>query len=139
MKAGIVFAMVLALTLGMGGEAMARRGVPIQNYDNVPIVRADKATLTNDRVRKVIVLAAQRNRWIIAEDAANLVVATFSLKGKHSLTVEIRYSATQFSIEYRDSSNLNYAQGANGPVIHPTYNKEVKGLLDAINTELRTA
>jgi len=139
MKARIFAAVVLALTLGMGSEAMARRGVPLQNYDNVAIVRADRAPLTSARVRAAVVQAAQRSKWTIEEDAPNRVVATFSIRGKHSLTVEVRYSETQFSIDYRASSNLNYAQGANGPVIHPTYNKEVKALLDAINAGLQSA
>jgi hypothetical protein len=139
MKARIFVAAALALTLGLGGEAMARRGVALQNYDNVPIVRADKAMLTSARVREAIVRAAQQNKWVVGEDAPNRVVATFSIKGKHSLTVEVRYGETQFSIGYRDSSNLNYAQGANGPVIHPAYNKEVKALLDSINAALQSA
>ena len=139
MKTRILVAAVLALTLGLGGEAMARRGVALQNYDNIPIVRADNKALTEAKVRETIVKAAQRNKWIVEQDAAGLLVATFSIKGKHSLTVEMHYSATQFSIDYRDSSNLNYASGPSGPVIHPTYNKEVKALLDSINSGLRSA
>jgi hypothetical protein len=139
MKGRIVVALALALGLGVGGEAMARRGVPVQNYDNVPIVRADNATLTGARVREAIVRAAQQNKWVVGEDTPGFVVATFSIKGKHSLTVGVRYSETQFSIEYRDSSNLNYAQGAGGAAIHPAYNKEVKILFDAINAGLRGA
>jgi len=47
-------------------------------------------------------------------DGEARIVATFSIKNKHSLTVEIRYSGQQFSVVYQDSSNLNYAQGPNG-------------------------
>ncbi len=139
MKLGILIAAALALSIGMGGEAMARRGVAVQNYDNIPIVRADNKALTTAKVREAIVKAAQRGKWIIDEDAPELLVATFSIRGKHSLTVEIRYNATQFSIDYRDSTNLNYATGPGGPIIHPTYNKEVKALLDSINSGLRSA
>ncbi len=139
MRKLVAAAGALALIIGVAGDATARRGVAVQNYDNVPIVRPDGALLTSKRVREAIVRATQRNNWIIEQDAAGLVVATFSIKGKHSLTVDIRFSESQFSIDYHGSSNLNYTQGAGGPVIHPAYNKEVKVLLDTITAELRTA
>jgi hypothetical protein len=135
----IAMAGTLALIIGVAGDAVARRGVAVQNYENVPIVRADGALLTIKRVREAVVRASQRNKWIIEQDASGLVVATFSIKGKHSLTVEVRFSESQFSIDYHGSSNLNYTQGPGGPMIHPAYNKEVKALLDAITAELRTA
>lgn len=126
----------LALIVGLGGEALARRGVAVQNYESVPIVRPDGASLTTKRVREAVVRAAQRNKWIVEQDSPGFVVATLSIKGRHSLTVAIRFSDSQFSIEYRGSNNLNYMQGPSGPVIHPAYNKEVKALLDAITAEL---
>ena len=124
--------------MALPGESLARRGVPIVNYDNVPVVRVDKAVLTDARLREGIVRGVQRNRWIVLEDTPGRIVASLSIHGgKHSMTVEIRYGSGSFSIDYRDSNNLNYATGASGPVIHPTYNKEVKGLLDAINAGLQ--
>lgn len=120
------------------GESLARRGVPLENYDNVPVVRADRAALTDARIREGIVRGVQRNKWIVLEDTPGRLVASLSIHGgKHSMTVEIRYGAGTFSIDYRDSHNLNYGTGPSGPVIHPTYNKEVKGLLDAINAGLQ--
>src|SRR5262245_8621608 len=133
MKSATLIVTALALMLTLSSGAAARSGVAIQNYDNVPIVRADNAALTSARVRKAIVDATLQGKWTILEDAPGRIVATFSIRNKHSLTVEVRYSGTQFSIVYRDSSNLNYAQGANGPIIHPAYNKQVKALVDAIN------
>lgn len=136
MKAPVVVLVVFALALALSSEAVARRGVPIQNYENIPIVRADNVVLTSAKVREAIVRGTQRNKWIVTEDGPETIVATFSIRGKHSLTVEVRYTSTYFSINYRDSSNLNYKQGANGPEIHPAYNQQVKALLDAINAEL---
>ena len=139
MRSIILAATALALMLTFSSEATARRGVALQNYENVPIVRADNAILTSARVRQAIVGATLQGKWAILEDAPGRIVTTFSIRNKHSLTVEIRYSGTEFSVVYRDSSNLNYAQGANGPIIHPTYNKQVKALVDAINASLQRA
>ena len=79
----------------------------------------------------------QQGKWTIMGDEPGRLVATFNIRNKHSLTVEVRYSGTQFSVIYQDSSNLNYTQSPNGPTIHPTYNKQTKGLVDAINAGLQ--
>ena len=75
MKATLVAAMAMALMLALGGGAAARSGVAIQNYDNVPIVRADRAVLTAARVRQAIVGALQQGQWIIVDDGAGRLVA----------------------------------------------------------------
>ena len=139
MKPVFAIVTIAALVMALPGESLARRGVPIENYDNMPVVRVDKAVLTDARMREGIVRGVQRNKWIVLEDTPGRIVATLSIRGgKHSMTVEIRYGAGTFSIDYRESHNLNYGSGPGGPVIHPTYNKEVKGLLDAINAGLQS-
>lgn len=137
MKVTVFAAAALILTLALCSAANARRGVAVQNYENVPIVRADNAVLTGGRVRQAIVRATQQNKWTIMEDAPGRILATTTIKNKHSLTVEVRYSGSDFSINYQGSSNLNYAQGPTGPVIHPAYNQQVKALLDSINAGLQ--
>jgi hypothetical protein len=139
MRSRVLAATAVGLMLALGSGATARSGVAIQNYDNVPIVRADNAVLTSARVRTAIINATLhgKNKWTILEDTPGRILANMSIRSKHSLTVEVRYSESAFSIVYQDSSNLNYAQGSSGPVIHPTYNKQVKALLDAINASLQ--
>jgi hypothetical protein len=126
MKSTILAATALALMLALSGGATARSGAAIQHYDNVPIVRADNAVLTSARVRQAIVDATLqgKGKWTILEDAPGRIVAAFTRK-KHSLTVEIRYSGTEFSIFDRGSSSPK------------AYSKEVKTLVDAINASLQ--
>jgi hypothetical protein len=126
MKSAILAAMALALMLALSSGATARSGAAIQNYDHVPIVRADNAVLTSARVRQAIVGATlqSKGQWTILEEAPGRIVATFARK-KQNLTVEIRYSETEFGIVDRGSSNLK------------AYNKQVKALVDAINTGLQ--
>ena len=51
------------------------------------------------------------------------------MRGKHTAIVEIPYSASGFSIKYRDSVNLNYRKDDNGvEMIHPNYNRWVEKL-----------
>jgi hypothetical protein len=126
MKSTILAATALALMLALSSGATARSGAAIQNYGNVPIVRADNAVLTSARVRQAIVGATlqSKGQWTILEEAPGRIVATFARK-KQNFTVEIRYSETEFSIVDRGSSNLK------------AYNKQVKALVDAINASLQ--
>lgn len=137
MKSAILAAAALALMLVFSNGATARTSVAVQNWDNVHIVRADNAVLTAMRVRQAIVGAMQQGKWTILADEPGRLVANFNIRNKHSLTVEVRYSETQFSVIYQDSSNLNFALGPNGPIIHPAYNKQAKALVDAINAGLQ--
>ena len=126
MKSTILAATALALMLALSSGATARNGAAMQNYDSVPVVRADNAVLTSERVRQAIVGATlqRKGQWTILEDAPGRIVASFTQK-KYSLTVEIRYSGTEFSIADRGSNNQK------------VYNKQVKALVDAINASLQ--
>jgi hypothetical protein len=137
MKSAILVVAALALMLALGNGATARTSVAVQNWDNIQIVRADNSRLTDARVRQAIVGAMQQGKWIILADEPGRIVGNFNIRNKHSLTVEVRYSGTQFSVVYQDSSNLNYAQGPTGPIIHPAYNQQAKALVDAINAGLQ--
>lgn len=128
---------LLAAVLLPGHDANARRGVPIENYDNVVVARPDGKKLTPAKVREAIVMATTQLRWIVLEDNPGTIVTSLSIRGKHSMTVEIRYTGQSFSITYRDSSNLNYGRSGSGNDIHPTYNKEVRRLLTTINSTLQ--
>jgi hypothetical protein len=124
MKSTILAATALALMLALSSGATARSGAAFQNYGNVPIVRPDNAVLTSERVRQAIFGATLQGKWTILEDAPGRIVATYTRK-KHRLTVEVRYSGTEFSIVDRGSSSLK------------VYNKAVKALVDAINEGLQ--
>ena len=63
------------------------------------------------------------------EQSPGLIVATLTLRD-HLAVVEIPYSATSFSIRYKDSQNLRY--NADDRSIHSNYNGWVQNLNNAI-------
>jgi hypothetical protein len=86
--------------MALPGESLARRSVPIENYQNVPVVRVDKAVLTDARLREGIVRGVQQDKWIVLEDTPGLVVASLSIRsGKHSVAVEIRYGHSNCKLQ----------------------------------------
>jgi hypothetical protein len=108
--------------------------VPIVDYYNQPIAGA----ATIDSVRRAITTAAAGRKWTLTESGSGHMIATLVIRSKHTLVIDIRYSASMLDLRYRDSENLNYHKFDNGGrVIHPNYNNEVKALFDAINAALQ--
>ena len=82
-------------------------------------------------VEKVIVSAGMRARgWQISKVKEGLLLGTFTIRA-HQLTVDIPYTADEYSILYKDSENLRYNAKKN--TIHPRYNRAVANLARAIN------
>ncbi|WPB57088.1 hypothetical protein [Xylophilus sp. GOD-11R] len=111
-------------------NAVARSVVPIVNYENVP---TRSAGVTEAQVRQAIETAARSQQWDIREVAPGRMVATLSVRNKHTVVTDIEYSATTYSVKYRDSVNMKYEPADNAPgLIHPFYNRWVGDLKSAI-------
>lgn len=132
--------LVLAAFLGFGAlQAQAQRlPVPIVNHENVVVAGAPGRQLAAADVRKAILVAAEATgrKWSVAEAGPGRLVATYQVR-THTVTTEIRYTDTQFSVTYGGSINMKYGPGADGKgVIHPFYNQWVQEFVQAIRSEL---
>ena len=84
-------------------------------------------------MRKAIVRAGGGLGWQLRDNGPDAMIGTLILR-THTAVVDIPYSATQYSITYKDSTNLNY----NGTSIHSNYNGWIQNLHKAVNTQLNT-
>jgi len=87
--------------------------------------------LTEAQVEKAILRAATQLGWQTSKVKDGLIVATISLRG-NTAQVNIKYSATNFDISYKDSSGLKY----DGVNIHQNYNGWIHRLENAIQTQI---
>lgn len=87
------------------------------------------ANTSPEHVKKTILIAGASLGWVMKEQSPGLIVATLTLRD-HLAVVEIPYSATSFSIRYKDSQNLKY--NADDRSIHSNYNGWVQNLNNAI-------
>lgn len=130
--------MLLIIQSGCHG----RSSVPIVNIEDQAIVREDGKALTAEQVKHAIITAGSADKkiiWDINEEKEGHFVAKLVVRGKHTVVVDIFYSATRLSIKYRDSINLNHEKDKEGPgLIHPNYNRWVDDLLRAIMAEIQT-
>jgi hypothetical protein len=135
--------LVLATFLSFGAvsTATARAPVPIVNHANVSITSASGQQASAEQVASAIRAAAVATgrKWDVVEPAPGRLVATYHVR-THTVSIEIRYTASAYSVAYKDSVNMKYTPDAQGPgSIHPFYNQWVDEFMRAINAELRKA
>ncbi|WP_139117474.1 hypothetical protein [Endozoicomonas atrinae] len=106
-------------------------GKPIHNIDNATVnVTGTKEVSTAD-VRKAILKATSTKGWTVKEIAPGQMEATVHVRD-HTAVVDIDYSKTNYSIQYKNSINLNHK----GDTIHRNYNKWIILLDREIQKEL---
>ena len=81
-------------------------------------------------VAKNIRLAAKMMGWRLEDSGPGEILAT-NRKGQHAAIVSIRFDTVRFSINYRNSTRLDY----DGKRIHKLYNRWVGDLERAIQRE----
>jgi hypothetical protein len=96
-----------------------------------PALSASGKPLSRDQVRGAIVRAGASLGWQMKDESPNMLVGTILLRN-HTAVVEIPYSANNYSVKYRSSTNLNESNGN----IHKNYNGWIQNLTRGINAQL---
>ena len=91
----------------------------IQNIEGSTI----PAGLSDRQIQAAMVSGGQTRGWIVKAVRRGHMEATLFVRS-HMAKVDITYAAKGYSIHYRDSKNLGYADGK----IHRNYNKWVQNL-----------
>lgn len=105
------------------------RTAPIHNVDNASFVPNRQVTM-ND-VGDAITRAGGGLGWRMRKESEGHMIGTLALR-KHVAVVDITYNKSDFSIRYKDSTNLNY----DGTQIHSNYNGWIQNLEQAILAEI---
>jgi len=112
----------------------AQLSEPIANFEGMPIKTLGAAP-SPAQVREAIIQAGQGPReWTFVDAGPGRLIATLSVRDKHTAEVNIAYTPESYSVTYRRSRNLRY--NADGPTIHPSYNKWVEELVNNINHQI---
>ncbi len=104
--------------------------VPIKNFENQSIAQYGEATSTKSSVEKSIVRAAISLGWKTEVKSEKEIIATLDIR-KHQLVVVITHDDQNFSVKYKDSTNLKY----NGRKIHRQYINWVTNLIRSIHAQ----
>jgi hypothetical protein len=117
----------LALAVALAGCTTA----PILNVSEAPATNSAGKPLSRDQVRSAIVRAGASLGWQMKDESPNMLVGSIMLRN-HTAVVEIPYSANNYSVKYRSSTNLNEGNGN----IHKNYNGWIQNLTRGINAQL---
>jgi hypothetical protein len=106
--------------------------IPVQNVENAPInassTNYDLSDVTNAIKRAGIGLG-----WQMKEQTPGHIIGTLHLRN-HTAIVDITYTLDDYSINYKDSTNLKYNPSNN--TIHKNYNGWIQNLTNAIDVQL---
>jgi hypothetical protein len=114
-------------------NAHARGSVPIINHEAVPAITASGQPASAEQIRAALQAAGTPRGWQITPAGNGKALAVLNVRGKHSVSADVAYTRGQYSIKYRDSSNMNYEPSG---LIHPKYNMWVQTLVDETRIQL---
>jgi hypothetical protein len=124
--AAVVASVLVLLVVG------CRAAVPVYNVTDTPVA-ASKPNPSLDEVGRAIQRAGAALGWQMKETKPGHMVGTLSLR-KHVAVVDVNYSVKSYSIQYKDSTELDY----DGGNIHPNYNGWIQNLDKGIRAQLST-
>ena len=130
---------VIAFSAGCGQMKVKPISTPELN------VATAYSGMSAEDVESAILTACKNRGWKIINQTDDSIDATIHVRGKHSASVCISFSASHVKIDYKDSVNLRYGQyrdlekedeDIRIPKIHYNYNRWVEYLLLDINSAL---
>jgi len=104
---------------------------PIMNVDNAAVANTAGKPLTAEQVRIAIVRAGAALGWQMKDEGPGKLTGTLNLR-THTATIDIPYSASSYSIQYKSSTNLQESGGT----IHKNYNGWIQNLTRGIAAQL---
>ena len=114
--------------------AAALPPVPLQNHERIAVSVSDKTKLSLEAVKKAIVVGGASKGWWIVQESPGSVRLSVNAR-QHSATIDVSYGLDAYSIKYVSSENLDYAVRDGVETIHPTYNRWLRNLIQAITAE----
>ena len=121
--------LVVAATLIASGGC--RTTTPIVNISNAPLGPAPGANVSMEDVSRVIWTSGKKLGWVMQEVRPGELIGTLTLR-KHVAVITIRHDTSTFSIDYKDSRNLQQ----HDQEIHRQYNNWVQNLARTIQSEM---
>lgn len=107
------------------------RANPVYNVTDNDISTFGGGNMTLDQIKGAIVDAGTPLGWVFSDKGEGHLVATLAVR-KHMAVVDIMYNTKAYSINYKDSENLDF----DGTNIHKNYNGWVQNLQKRINIKL---
>ncbi len=119
--------LVAVMTAGLAG---CPHQALVYNVKDAPVMSVKK-NISLDQMKKAIIVAGAGLGWNMTETSPGKIEGVLYLRS-HVAKVDIPYNTMNYSIKYKDSSNLDY----DGQKIHSNYNGWVQNLDKAIKNQI---
>jgi len=119
------------LALSMVIMAVGCTTQPIYNVTGSPVATSSGKAASMQEVQSAIVRAGAALGWQITPEKPGQMTGRLALR-THQAVVDINYDTKQYSINYRDSVDLNAKDGQ----IHRNYNGWIQNLDKGIRSQL---
>ncbi len=116
---------------GVMGVFTGFKLAPVYNVENAPVPSRPDRQLRLDEVEQAIIGAGSKLNWKMTREGEGRLTGTLDLR-RHTALVNITFDLLQFSVTYRDSTNLRYENGQ----IHHNYNEWIRNLETEIKRSL---
>ncbi|MDR3299085.1 MAG: hypothetical protein LBU43_03560 [Candidatus Accumulibacter sp.] len=127
MKKFLSCAFILAVFLCMPLAHGRSENMP--QFKDYPILLTSAGN-AEKTVHDAIVKAAIRRGWRVVQDTPNVLRLSLDVRGKHQVAIEVKIDGGNASVNYINSTNLNYSKDDEGrESIHPSYRKWVTTML----------
>jgi len=124
---------MLAIVAGLSMMFFGCGAAQIYNVNNNAIEGASDTQVSSSDVEKAILRAGGGLGWVMKKVKDGQIQGTLTLR-THVAIVSIKYNTKEYSINYVDSTNLDYNAAAN--TIHSNYNGWVQNLNRAIQVQI---
>lgn len=132
-RAGLGAMTVCLALLAMIG---CRAGGQVYEVKEAPVQTASGKSLTLEQVQKAIIDAGIKQTWIMTPIKPGQMLGEYNVQS-HQIHVLIPYTTKNYSILYKDSSNLRYDPEKR--TIHVNYAKWIERLDNEIKMRLSAA
>ena len=124
------------LCLVAGGATGCKGGAQIYQVKEAPVQTATGKVPSTEQVQKIIIEAGVKLGWVMAVVKPGEILGTRNVR-IHTASVTIPFTAKNYSILYKDSTNLKYNAGAQ--TIHQEYTYWIQELDNEIRARLTAA
>ncbi len=135
MSRALILPALLVAALALAG---CRQLAPVENINNEAfgnLTYGNARPLTLSDYEKAIIRAGTNRNWTFERVTPGHLEGRVIVRGKHEAVVDILFDTEVYSIEYKDSKNLNYDSAENK--IHPNYNSWITLLDNDIRKEVQ--
>jgi hypothetical protein len=127
--------MALSLALAFLTPTPALADVEVTSWNNVAAVTGSGKPAAADEIKRAFMVGGARRGWTFADAGPGKMVGTLVVR-THTLVMDLAYEDGKYSLNYKDSINLDFKEANGKKTIHRAYLNWNTNLMNDARAEL---